>query len=209
MNNNRLAYTRSRPTRLGLPSKEPYSMPHQPEEKLDAENFVRLVVAHETRVRAFISSLMLPTSDVDDVFQSTCMAAFRKMSDFRFEGSRPEEAFVRWVCTIAKYEVLTYYRRQRTGKVSFSTEVVEKVADLQIETMDLLQDKLDALRVCIDSLEDKEKSLIAMRYGEAVPVTEIGKVIGLTTNGVYKAPERVRARLLGCIRARLRAGGLS
>lgn len=192
-----------------MPGQNKTSDEDPPDERLDPESFVSLVVSNEMRVRAFITSLMLPSSDVDDVFQSTCMAAFRKMGDFRYVGKQADEAFVRWVCTIAKYEVLLYYRRRRSGKMSFSTEVVEQMADMQIDSMNLVQDRFDALKECIETLEEKEKSLIQMRYGKGIPVAEIGKLIGLTSNGVYKKLERVRARLLSCISARLRAEGLA
>ena len=192
-----------------MPANEDSSSDDQPFERLDPELFVSLVVANEARVRAFITSLMMPSSDVDDVFQSTCMAAFRKIGSFRHEGKQADEAFVRWVCTIAKYEVLLYYRRRRTGKVSFSTEIIEQMADMQIESMDLIQDRSDALKECLEALEENEKSLIQLRYGKEVPVAEIGKLIGLTSNGVYKKLERLRARLLSCVSARLRAEGLA
>lgn len=166
------------------------------------------MLAYETRLRGFISSLMLPSSDVDDVFQSTCAVAVRKMQDFRFEGEEPGEAFVRWVCTIAKYEVLLYYRRRRTGKVTFSTEVVEQLAELQLEQAPQTEDRLEALSQCIDALGEREKLLIRMRYGSGIPVDQIGEQIGRTANGVYKALERIRVRLRACIQAKLRAEGL-
>lgn len=193
---------------LDVTQREPSSGAPQSGEHLDPETFVSLVVTHETRVRAFIASLMLPASDVDDVFQGACMAAFRKMRDFRCTDDPPDEAFVRWFCTIAKYEVLLYYRKRRSAKVSFSTEVVEEMAELQINSLDRLQDRLDALRVCIDALGDKEKTLIRMRYGNGIPVADIAERFGLTANGIYKALERVRMRLLSCVKAKLRAEGL-
>lgn len=176
--------------------------------QLDTEAFVGLILSHDTRIRGFISSLLLPSSDVDDVFQSTCMAAFRKLDAFRYEEPRPDEAFIRWVCTIAKYEVLQYYRSKRAGKVTFSSEVVEQLAALQLEQSNHNQLRLDALKDCIERLGEREKALIQMRYGGRVPVVEIGKRIGRTANGVYKALERVRARLLACIQMKLRAEGL-
>ena len=179
-----------------------------PRKSLDSEAFVSLVLTYDTRIRGFITSLMLPTSDADDVYQSTCMAALRKLSDFHYDGDEPDEGFVRWICTIAKYEVLIYYRRQRTGKVTFSTEVVEQLADLQLEQTEQIEYRIEALSECIDALGDREKMLIRMRYGNGIPVAEIGKKIGRTANGVYKALERVRARLLNCIQAKLRADGI-
>ena len=176
---------------------------------LDSEEFVALMLAHGSRVRGFVMTLMLPVSDIDDVFQNACMAAFRKLETFSYEGETPDEEFVRWICTVAKFEVLQYYKKRRTARVAFSSDLVSQVADMQIEESETIQSRQEALKECIEKLSDKEQNLIAMRYGDAIPVADIAKRVGQSANGVYKALERIRARLMGCIRTKLKAEGLS
>lgn len=190
-----------------MPDHKSTDRDEQPQRTLDPEEFVGLILAYDARIRGFISSLMISWKDVDDVMQNSCMAAYRKLKSFSYEGSHPDEAFVRWVCTIAKYEVLMYYRRKQSDRVTFSSEVIEELAKLQLEHSEKFQDRIDALSVCIEQLGDDEKSLIQMRYWHGISVAQIGDRIGRTANGVYKALERVRAKLMSCIRLRLKAEG--
>ena len=170
---------------------------------LDPERFVELMLTHDSRVRGFVRSLMLPASEVDDVFQNACLAAFRKLDTFSFEGETPDQEFVRWVCTIARYEVLQVYRKKRNAKVVFSSDLIKELADMQLQETEQLLDRAEALVDCINSLSDKERSLITMRYREDTPVADIATFLGRSANGVYKALERVRARLMECVRRKL------
>ncbi len=176
---------------------------------LGADQFVKLLLVHESRVRGFVTSLMIGSSDGDDVFQSSCLAAFRKLETFTYTGDSPDEEFVRWVCTIARYEVLQIYRKRRTSRTLFSSELVAELADMQIQYSEQLGSRAEALAGCIQKLSSREQQLLRLHYGQALPIAEIAKRINRTANGVYKALARVRSRLLACIQHKLKLEGLS
>lgn len=181
-----------------------------PVNRLSGEEFVALVLRHEHRIRGFVTSLMLPSSDVDDVFQSACLAAFKKLEKFGYTGTKvPDEEFVRWVCTIARFEVLQVYRKRRNAKVVFSSELVTELADMQLRETEQMLDRTQALVDCINGLSEKQRSLITLRYRENAPVADMATFLGKSANGVYKALERVRARLMECIRRKLSAEGIA
>jgi len=77
---------------------------------------------------------------------------------------------------------------------------------MQIENIEVIGDRSVALKDCIDLLNDREKSLIRLRYGQSVPVEEIATRMNRSANGVYKALVRVRERLLACIKRKLAEG---
>ena len=83
------------------------------------EEFVRLFVAHEGRLRAFIRSLLPTWADVDEVMQETSLVAWRKFS--RFERGTN---FMAWAATIARFEALDHLRRRGREQLVFSTAVV-------------------------------------------------------------------------------------
>lgn len=168
-----------------------------------ADEFVGLLLRHESRVRGFVRSLLFDSTDVDDAIQSSCLAAFRKLDDFTYADEIPDEEFVRWLCTIARFEVLQLYRKRRTSRMVFSSELVSEIADMQIQRSREVGHRAEALADCIESLPDKEQKLLSMHYGHELPVAEIATRINRTANGVYKALERVRTRLLECIRRKL------
>lgn len=190
--------------------KDQQSQPAGEERKpLAADEFVKLVLEHEPRVRGFVASLMFGSGDVDDIFQSACLAAFRKLDTFSYVSKTPDEEFVRWVCTIARYEVLQVYRKRRTGRILFNSELVAELADMQIQQSEHIGSRGEALAECIESLPPREKRLLRMHYGHELTVAEIAGRINRTADAVYKALERVRSRLLACIRRKLNMEGLS
>ncbi|MGI9427927.1 MAG: sigma-70 family RNA polymerase sigma factor [Bythopirellula sp.] len=183
--------------------------PNEGPKPLSADEFVGLLLRHEARVRGFVASLMFGSSDVYDIFQSASLAAFRKLATFTYADPDPDEAFVRWVCTIARYEVLQVYRKRRTGQIMFNSDLIAELADMQIQQSEQLGNRAEALTDCIEHLSSKEKNLLQMHYGNELPVAEIARQVHRTANGVYKALERVRSRLLECIRRKLKMEGLS
>lgn len=174
---------------------------------LSNEEFVGLLIANDQRVRGFIASLLLPSSEVDDVFQNTSVAAFRKIESFRYRDGTPDEEFIRWVCTIAKYEVLRYYQRSRRAKVVFSSELVEELAGMQLEMQAELGERHEALYSCVERLPLRQRELIKMRYGAGEAVADIAARLGITPNGVYKSLANVRAALSRCIESQLGSVG--
>jgi len=175
---------------------------------LSSEGFVSMLLKNEHRVRGFVASLMPLNTAADDIFQNSCLIALKKLADFKCTGEQSDDEFVRWMCGIARYEVLQFYRKdQRRGtKLSFNSELIEELADMQLQNIEVIGQRGAALRECIDLLDDRDKSLIRMRYDQTVPVEEIAIKMKRSTNGVYKALVRVRDRLLSCIRRKLAEG---
>lgn len=131
---------------------------------------------------------------MDDVFQNVCVVALRKLDTFSYQEAAADEALVRWTCTIARFEVLQTFRARRTSKVTFDSELIEELADMQLRELELLQDRNELLTKCIERLPSREKAIIAMRYGENFRVPDLACRVGLSENGVYKALERSRHR---------------
>src|SRR6478672_4573945 len=73
---------------------------------ISEEEFVALTVRYERRVRLFITTLHPERSDVDEIVQDSWLIAWKKINAFRYNGDEPDEEFVRWVCTISRYEVM-------------------------------------------------------------------------------------------------------
>ena len=182
--------------------------PEEDRKPLAADEFVRLLLDHEHRVRGFVASLMFGSGDVDDIFQSSCLAAFRKLETFGYANALPDEEFVRWVCTIARYEVLQFYRKRRGGRVLFNSELVAELANMQLQHSEQIGSRAEALAECIETLSPREQRLLRMHYGHELPIAEIAGRIDRTADAVYKALERVRSRLLACIQRKLNLEGL-
>lgn len=172
-----------------------------------------LLLQNEHRVRGFIASLMPLNASADDIFQSSCLIGLKKISDFKSAGAdsaQADDEFVRWMCGIARLEVLQFYRkdRRKSTSLSFNSELIEELADMQIDNIEVIGQRTTALQECIGLLDDRDKSLIRMRYGQSQSVKEIAAQMNRSTNGIYKALVRVRDRLLACVKRKVAEGNV-
>jgi len=96
---------------------------------LDPDQFVVLFARHERRVRSFISTLVACRSDlVDDVLQATSLVAWQKLDTFSYTGNTPDEELVRWMCTVARFEVMNASRKKRSPMFDLDESTVEAIA---------------------------------------------------------------------------------
>lgn len=163
------------------------------------EEFVRLFVSHEARVRAFVRTLLPSWTDVDEVLQETSLVAWRKFD--RFESGTN---FFAWVASIARFEALDHLRRRGRDQLVFSDAVVELMAKEAIEDPDTLERQRHALDRCLAKLDAAQRELLLLAYQPGARLHEVAALAGRSVQGYYKSVQRLRARLLDCIEGELR-----
>lgn len=173
---------------------------------ISEEEFVALTVRYERRVRLFISTLHPERSDVDEIVQDAWLVAWKKLDIFRYNSDQPDEEFVRWICTIARYEVMKY-RKKHAPRLVLNEDVIDKLAAMQFEEADYFESRHDALAVCIENLRPRDKEMIRHRYDENMQVQELAERIGRSADAVYKSLNRIRTSLLACIERTLKREG--
>jgi RNA polymerase sigma-70 factor, ECF subfamily len=179
---------------------------HSSESSISEEEFVALTVRHERRVRLFIATLHPERADVDEIVQDAWLVAWKKIELFRYRGEQPDEEFVRWLCTIARYEVMKY-RRKGVPRLVLDEAVIDKLAALQFDEADYFEARHDALSVCIENLRPRDKALVRRRYEENLSVHDLANHIGRSADAVYKSLNRIRTSLLACIERTLKREG--
>src|SRR3954469_6604238 len=97
---------------------------HSAESSISEEQFVALTVRYERRVRLFIATLHPERSAIDEIVQDAWLVAWKKVESFHYTGEEPDEEFVRWLCTIARYEVMKY-RRKSAPRLVLDEQVIE------------------------------------------------------------------------------------
>lgn len=175
---------------------------------LSEKDFMSLVVRHERRVRAFVSTL-LPlgkSGDVDDIIQEAFIVAWEKHAAFRYAESSPDEEFTKWLCTIAKLKVLSHLRKYTAAKVGvpFDEGLVEELAAIQVEKSSYLEEQRDTLAQCLKKLTDKERHLLFLRYSKDEPISSVALQMNRSVDAAYKAMSKIRLRLLECVKTTLR-----
>jgi RNA polymerase sigma-70 factor (ECF subfamily) len=172
--------------------------------RISQDDFVALLVRHDRRVRSFISTLLARWDDVEDVLQSSCVVAWRKFDSFSFCAATPDEEFVRWLCTIARYEVLSLMRAQKIGHLVFDTELIDRLANIQLDCSPDLEDRHHALAKCIQRLRPRDREMTRQRYEFRVDIPELANRFSVGQDAIYKSLARIRSALMRCVELSMR-----
>jgi RNA polymerase sigma-70 factor (ECF subfamily) len=180
-------------------------------ETIGPDEFVLQIARNGPRVRAFVATLVGFDADtIDEVMQSTMLVAWRKLATFRYTGEHPGEELVRWVCTIARFEVLSYLRdRNRRQAFVFDESVVNELADLQETDSDVIDARRGALRGCLQQLDAKQQEALRLRYGVGLSMPEIAARQRRSVKAATVAMCRLRKTLEKCIRLSLAREGFA
>ena len=161
--------------------------------KGDRGAFSRLVELYERLVFTLIVRVVRDEETARDLSQETFLKAYRKLRTLR----KPE-AFVSWLCSVARRTALDYVRRsgvEITGK--------ENLIELESATTDPdpLDDTGDILRAGIERLSPRDRQLLTLAYFEEMSLAEVGEVLGIPERNVrvyvHRARKRLREQLRG------------
>ena len=171
------------------------------EKPLPAEQFVLLIARHERRVRSFIASLASGKSEVvDEVLQAAYLTAWQKLESFTYFEVAPDEELVRWMCTIARFEVMSYARRYGSSRIAFNADLIERIADVHVENAEYLESRHQALRGCIAQLPPRQREILSQRYWRGLSIQQLAASRDQEAGAVYTALSRIRKGLERCIR---------
>jgi len=168
------------------------------------EAFVRLLVEHEPRMRAYLRGLLPTWADVDEVMQNASLVAWRKFADFEKETN-----FAGWLLTIARFEALKHRRNVARSPLVFSEEVWELLANEAESAADSGLVRREALERCLGKLPATQRELVLKAYAPGAHLKEIAQQAGSSEQAFYKTMQRLRAALLECISRTLAQEGLA
>lgn len=164
------------------------------------EAFVRLFAANQRRIHAFIMMLVPRAADADDVFQEVSLELWRK-----FDGFTLGTDFVAWANQFSRFLVLKHFAKQRRlGRLVFDERVLELLATEAASALTHADDRLNALRHCLDKLPATSRNLLGMRYESGLKTCrEVAARMGRSADAVYKALSRLHDALLECVQGQL------
>lgn len=166
--------------------------------KSDHETFVRCLLRDERTIRAFLRSMLPSACDVDEVMQEVSVVAWRKFGDLD-----DTDNFCKWVCAIARFEVLMYRRKKARDRFVLDESVERLIAEEGLEELELREKQLSALNNCLKKLPSNKRNLIVLVYSSRRSMISIAEELGKTPESIYKAMSRLRKLLLDCISQQL------
>ena len=166
----------------------------QPDSKR-TEEFMRLFLAAEGRIYAYVRAAIPNQADAEEVLQEIAAAAWRKFGEFEVGTN-----FRAWIMKIGYFEVLNFRRSAARNPVTFDQEAIQLLADTDESSRDAPDAVRHALSQCVERLSADERRLIRLRYESDMSNLQVAEVEGRSPSAISHAVHRIRERLLRCMR---------
>jgi RNA polymerase sigma-70 factor (ECF subfamily) len=163
----------------------------QPEQ---TDQFLRLLMAHQNKLYAYIFSMVPNFSDADDLMQEVTLALLHRFPTFQLGTN-----FMAWSRKVALYEILKFRKKQHRRPMPFSEETLQAIADYVEKDGVHTEQMLDVLHRCVSKLNLREQQLVVLRYEDGATTQSVAEKLGVSIYSIYRAIERVQSVLLRCV----------
>ena len=163
-------------------------------------SFVELYSSNYSRIKYTILSLVPNVNEADDIMQETSRVMWEKFDQFEVGTN-----FVAWAVTIARYQVMSY-RMKYNSRVSLSPDIIDMLVEESSNQMADEQQRIMALRNCLEKLEEKDLKLIKNRFEHNKTAKVLSKENGVAMNTIYRHESRILSLLFSCIRRTIGLG---
>ncbi len=162
------------------------------------ERFLKLLIAADKRIYAYILSLVYNHTDADDIFQETVTVMWRKFEEFQ-----PDRDFVAWGVGIAHNKILGFRRKKARSPKQFSDDVVTLLCKDSGKYIKELDERVELLQECVWKLSDNDRHIMKLRYEMELTPSDISKRVGKSIHSVYRSIVRIHNILVRCVRRKL------
>jgi RNA polymerase sigma-70 factor (ECF subfamily) len=181
-------------------------MPHPSADALSL--FEILVREHAAMLTAYLQSVIHDATTVDDLFQETMLTAWRTLD--RYDRNQP---FGPWLRGIAGKLILASRRQQAKLPMLCDEALLQHLEQrfLAVEARpgDTLDQKLTALRQCIEALPPEYRDVVQMRYRQELSSATVADQLKISMETLKKRLQRARAKLLACLSGKLASIGVA
>lgn len=148
------------------------------------------------RVRRYLRFLGCEPALAEDCAQEALLAA---IAHFGAQGGVPP---LPWLLTAARNGYRMHLRRQGRAREVGGLDPLH-AAWVEVAGADAADERLAALRCCLDELPPRSRRALELRYGEDAPRASIARELGLGAEGVKSLLARLRAALAVCVQRRI------
>lgn len=144
------------------------------------------------RLRVFVSSFAkLPPAEHEDLVSEILVKAIAKLDTYKQTYSLST-----WIYNIVKNYCIDAIRKAERALVAPSETLDEHAAD-QPEVIDdiIAREELDTCRRAIDSLKERDRRLIFLKYYEGLNSKEIARLEGMNASTVRQRLMVIKAHL--------------
>jgi RNA polymerase sigma-70 factor (ECF subfamily) len=157
--------------------------------------FVALLTGHQLFLRNFVSSLV-PAVDIRaDIVQEVNILLWEKRSNFELGTN-----FKAWAFAVARYVIMNNQKRfRREGRLVFSSDLVEVLADQFEEMAPEPDERMEALRDCLGRLRLEHQSMLLACHEEHGSIERVAERRGQPAVTIRSILLRLRGKLRKCV----------
>ena len=167
----------------------------------DTHAYASLVQKYYPRVKAYITSRLIASHQVEDLTQEAFLVAWNRIDTYSGRGE-----FGSWLVGIAHILVHNHWRRQKNQqqgleRLKLKAEVHDKLFDLPANDIQSLQknETLNRLYQCIEKLPSSTQSVVKARYFDKEQIKSIAARLGKNANAITKLLLRAKNQLRICL----------
>lgn len=169
-----------------------------------ADQFIQELTANQNSLYGYILSLLPDRSAARDVLQDVSVTAWQKRDDFT-----PGTSFFAWASRIAYFHVLNHRRKMSRDRLVFDDDVLDYLAERQLDRVEEADRRGVALKVCLEKLPPEQRRLVEERYAEGGSVQRIAADSGRSVGAISQSLYRIRETLMKCIEQTLASESLA
>lgn len=156
--------------------------------------FLKLYTGSQSRLYAFILTLVGDADQASEVLQETNLVLWQKADQFELGTN-----FMAWSLKVARFQVMAFRKKQSRDRLVFSEAAAERVANAFAERDEVLDDRQAVLQRCIEQLPPKTRELIKLRYSSGRSLEAIAEALGRSYDAVGQGLHRARLALTRCV----------
>ena len=169
---------------------------------LDDESVLRIFMDGRTRISGAAWLVTRDAHAAEDIFQNVVVKALTREISFQTEG-----AAMSWAFISARREGIDWLRRRKKETRGISVEMMELLeAEWLAESPGVANERIDALRDCLETLPENSQKALRLRYYEGLSCEEVAERMRIGLMAVYKRLSRLHNGLRQCVEGKLGVG---
>ena len=171
---------------------------------MQRQAFEEIIRTHQAELYRYARYLGAQAAVAEDIVQEAFLVVLQSDLPADVAANRAQAA---WLRGVTRNLFLRYCRRARADPVRVAPDVLERAEEVWKSEFLRSADGFDyiaALRKCLQTLPERDRRALDMRYAQRKSRLEMGRALNLGEDGVKSLVRRIRASLADCIRKRLR-----
>lgn len=145
------------------------------------EGFQCLYEEYYPKISNFLYFRLLCKRDTEDLTSEI----FLKVAENNYRYDPHKTSFNTWIFTIARNTVTDFYRKRHVHQSIYDeNRRIEPIAHMDIEYEIIQNEQLRVLYRALSKLEDRERSLLSLKYWGEMQNRQIAKITGIKESTV-------------------------